>query len=341
MNLVLRQFGALATALRRKVFERARLRLTIFYTIVLLATLFVADTITNYSQTQLIEQQISTEITDRATSEKVLGIVMQSFTDVREADYAVNMFLAMIVAGISYFLADRSLKPIGRAMESQRRFLANASHELNTPISVMKTESEVALREGNAVTKGELRTVISHNLDEINRMTGIINNLLFISHGPSESSRIPFMPIDVSEVVERVRAALEDLAQERGVSLAITTIPAARVRGNSIALEEVALNIARNAISYTPKGGRVTLALQKTPREVVYTVEDTGIGIHENDLPHIFEPFFKSKKERQYDGGSGLGLALVKEIVELHDGTLKISSAPQKGTVVKVSLPAV
>lgn len=338
----MRQFGALATALRRNLFRSAKLRLTIFYVVVLLATLFGADAIKNYTTSRRVEQNIETQIQDREVSKQQVQDVVQSTVSRAQAlDYTIYVIFAAIVAGMSYFLAGRTLEPINRVMDSQRRFLANASHELRTPLSVMKTDCEVALKEIERAPNEEMKRILESNLEEIDRMTGIINNLLFISHSESESGRIPFMPVNLPDVVGRIRATLETLAAERGVALAISAIPTAPVMGNLIALEEVALNCAKNAIMYTPKGGTVTIAIQKNKKNIEFIVSDTGIGIKESDLRYIFDPFFKSGNAKRFDSrGSGLGLAIVHEIVRLHDGSIRVASAPDKGTTIHIALPA-
>lgn len=337
----MRRFGALATVLRRNLFRHAKLRLTIFYVAVLLATLFAADAITNYTTTLRVEQNVEAEIQDSRIKGQIRDIIGSTLSRAQGIDYTIYFLLAGIVAGISYFLAGRTLEPINRVMDSQRRFLANASHELRTPLSVMKTDCEVALKETDHIPDEELRRILKSNIEEIDRMTGIINNLLLISHGENESARIPFMPVNLSEVVVRIRAPLEALAAEHGVSLSVSTIPSAPVMGNLIALEEIALNCAKNAIIYTPQGGTITIAIQKNKKNVELIVRDTGIGIKRSDLPNIVDPFFKSRNAKKFDSrGYGLGLSIVHEIVKLHGGSIRVASAPNQGTTIRIVLPA-
>jgi len=244
----------------------------------------------------------------------------------------------MVVLGLmgllSYLLAGMTLKPIAVALEEQRKFSSDASHELRTPLTVMKTELEVALK-GGGIRPEAARDIFKSNLEEINRMSALIEDLLLVSRG--QAKKPVFGKVDLAELARGVAGKMNGLAEEKGVSLSFSGEDG-MVRGERRFLERMAINITHNAISYTPRGGKVEVGVTTGDGGVVFLVRDTGIGIAPEHIPHVFDRFYKGAGFHE-SGGTGLGLSIVKEIVRLHDGKILLASAPGKGTKVKVTLP--
>jgi signal transduction histidine kinase len=248
----------------------------------------------------------------------------------------VMLVLASLFAGIT-------LRPIKRAMEKQKRFISNVSHELKTPISVMKTSSEVALLEADDLTHDELVAVLKSNLEEIDQMSKITQVLLHLSTMNNDRiAKFEMSPVDLTSIADRVVRSVLPLAAEKQIELASSVEKDLVVQGNATALEEMILNLAKNAVAYTPPGGTIHVNLWKRASGTNVSVEDTGIGITEKDLPNIFEPFYRGSNATNYPkkANAGLGLAIVKEIAAVHHATISVKSEIGHGTTFRIKFPA-
>lgn len=239
-------------------------------------------------------------------------------------------------AALSYV----TLRPTRNSLESQKLFISNIAHELRTPLAVIKTLSEVEMLDDKLPQ--ETKKAIGGILEEIERASGVINNLLSLNK-LLRPERMEFESVEMGPILERVMARSRKMAAEREVEIIIHKTDFSTVAGNAVALEQMVINLVNNAIQYTPKGrgGRVTLTLEPDyAGMVLLSVADTGMGIAREDLYHIFEPFYRADKSRvRKQGGSGLGLAIVNEIVRTHHGKIRIQSTPGKGTVFTIFLP--
>lgn len=245
---------------------------------------------------------------------------------------AVTVFL-------SYLIARVALMPTRNALESQKQFIGNVAHELRTPLSVIKTNTEVALMAPSM--ESELKTTLTSTIEELDRISEIINNLLSLS-ASVRPERIEFKDTDLGSVVRGVIEKLKDLADSKRVDITARISERRNVHGNVTALEQVAMNIIKNAITYSPRGGRIIVTIEPVfPDHIEFTVQDFGIGIARKDLFRIFEPYYRADlSRRRGEGGSGLGLTIVSELVKLHNGRITVRSAEQRGTIVTVQLPA-
>ena len=245
-------------------------------------------------------------------------------------------FIAIIVFG--YLIARITLSPARNALSSQKRFIGNIAHELRTPLSIIKTNTEVALLD--EVLADEFKNMLRSNVEELDRISDIINNLLSLNTFV-RPERIEFRNVDLGEIVDRVVGKLSPLVKGKGLELRTRKSEFRTVWGNGAALEQIVMNILKNSINYTPVNGQVTLTLEPDYRgHIELVVQDSGIGITRKDLFRIFEPFYRAEQSRTRSlGGSGLGLAIVNELVKLHHGKIIIKSALKRGTTVTVSLP--
>ena len=239
-------------------------------------------------------------------------------------------------------LARFTLGPARDALRYQKLFISNVAHELRTPVSVIKTSTEVALID--TTMPKDLRKTFKDIVIELDRVSDILNNLLSLN-ALTRPERMQFSAIDLGPLVTSVAKQYAALASERGIRVRITKDPRATVWGNATALEQVISNLVINALSYTPRdtGGRVGIEVRQEGRMMRLSITDSGIGMSEDDLFHIFEPFYRADLSRTRtlkSSSSGLGLSIVNELVRVHRGKIQIQSALRKGTSVHIYLPA-
>jgi heavy metal sensor kinase len=239
-------------------------------------------------------------------------------------------------------LANTFNEMIGRLESSFRtisRFTADASHELRTPLAVMRTTAEVALR---GPSGGRDRTqALEYIVAEIDRMSHLVENLLMIAKADSGESQLQSKPVDVVAAVAEACEQASVLARVKGVELSIR-LPerALSIMGDPHALRRLFLILLDNAVKYTPRGGRCEVAVAALAGEVVGTVTDTGIGISNDDLPHVFDRFYRVDRARSREqGGTGLGLAIGRWIAEAHGGVIAVDSELDRGSSFRVHLP--
>ncbi len=218
------------------------------------------------------------------------------------------------------------------------QFTADASHELRTPLTIMRGELEIALR-GKRSAEDYLETLGS-SLEEVERMSKIVNDLLLLSKSDMGQEVLKHDPIDLRVLLTNLLSNFKILADEHQIQLGSNLEEVETVFGDLLRLRQLMVNLLTNAIRYTSVGGEINLTLRGVESGVEIAVADTGIGIPVEDIPRIFDRFYRTDKarSRQY-GGSGLGLSIVKWIVDAHHGTIKVDSVVGKGSVFRVMLP--
>lgn len=225
-----------------------------------------------------------------------------------------------------------------RSISEMRQFTADAAHELRSPLAVMRTEAEVALR--NARSVEEYRHVIEVTLDEVTRLAGVVDQLMTLSRHDSgiETGFHEEVPLHalLGDVAEKFRL----VAQEKRLTFDVAPLPPWNVQGDDIWLSQLFFNLLDNAMKYTPSGGHVALKAETNGQLAKFIIEDTGIGIPAEHLPHLFKRFYRVDHSRNRAfGGTGLGLAICKSIVEAHHGRIEVNSQPNLGTRFTVTLP--
>lgn len=224
---------------------------------------------------------------------------------------------------------------------SRREFVANASHELRTPLTTIKMVIE-ALAGDEGVTKNEMnKSFLDMAETESTRMELLIKNLLTLSQLDSKTMNFNVREFDLEESVAYLAKSLAVNASAHGHKLTFDgAYDPVIIRGDKIRIEQILINITSNAIKYTPDGGRISLRLHDLGDRAEITITDNGVGIPEEDIPHLFERFYRVEKARSSDkGGTGLGLAIAKEFAIAHGGDIRVSSIVGKGTTFTVTLP--
>jgi len=246
--------------------------------------------------------------------------------------------LLLSLAG-SWFLSGRALVPIQQAFQRQQEFVADASHELRTPLTVLRSATDLLHRHRDEPldANGELFDDVRA---EIGRMERLAQDLLTLARSDAGELELMTAPMDLADVAADVVRRTTPFAQAGGVQLSLEAEEGATIDGDPDRLQQVALILIDNAIKHTPAGGNVSVRVRRQASAAILEVIDTGSGIAPEDLPRIFDRFYRADKARARErGGTGLGLAIAKMLVEAHHGQLGLTSTLGVGTHVTVSLP--
>ncbi|HZG76398.1 MAG TPA: ATP-binding protein [Paenibacillus sp.] len=274
---------------------------------------------------------------------------VQYITNITEEMDMLRRLLLLLAAGLAvagllavtagWYLASRALVPIRAAWERQQQFVADASHELRTPLAVVQAHAELLLRHPERTVEEESRSVTAV-LKESRRMKKLVDGLLTLARTDSNAVELSKKALQVDAVLSHTVALVEELAACKGLIVRKEIEDGIACEADEERLHQLFLIVLDNAIKYTPAEGIVTVRCERRAHAAHIVVEDTGVGIPEKDVPHVFERFYRSDKVRsREEGGIGLGLAIAKWIVERHGGQIRIESRYGVGTAVHIALP--
>jgi signal transduction histidine kinase len=244
---------------------------------------------------------------------------------------------ALIVLGFifSYILSGLTLRPIRKVLQQQEEFAQEASHELRTPLSVIALEVETLRRDDNDSNSDTL----NHISDELDRMGRLIDGLLTLVHSHHKTRQTGQARFNLTEAAQAAFSQLQKVAKAKQLTYSFASEYSGEVVAERNDIEQAIGIILQNAIKYSPAGGSISLTVTRHSKyEALVTVRDTGAGIAEEDLPHIFDRFYRSKNTGAHITGLGLGLAIAKKIVTLHKGRVTIESQVGKGTTARIYL---
>lgn len=274
---------------------------------------------------------IAIAVADRAELESQYATLIEAF--------AVAAVVALLLVGSGgYLLVRQSTAPIERSMNQMRRFMADAAHELRTPITIVRTRAELALNAAReAGVEGGTDAAAFQAIErEANRLGRIVGDLLTLARAESGDRPIARESLYLDDAAMNAVEAARALADHKGVKLLVGTFEEARVSGDAALLRQLFLILLDNAIKFTPAGGQVQLDVAANDGHAEVVVADTGIGIPPDQLPNIFERFYRGDPARQQAEGAGLGLAIARWIADAHRAELTVESEPGKGTRVRV-----
>lgn len=256
---------------------------------------------------------------------------------IAELAYA-NIFI-LIVGGVgSYILARITLRPIEEAHAAQARFTADASHELRTPLAAMRAETEVALRDPH-LTLDEARDLMTSNLEELSRLSDLSEGLLQLARSDVEDAIRE--PVAVADLVQLAVEHIESTANNKRITIIVGKLPTLNVLGDGRQLKQAVVILLENALKYSQPKTTITVKAAKKDKSVLISVSDQGQGVKASDLPHVFDRFYRADTARSQANvsGHGLGLAIAKQVVEQHNGTITAASKPGKGSTFTIHLP--
>jgi len=234
-----------------------------------------------------------------------------------------------------------TLARLENAVGEMKQFTASISHEFRTPLAVLRGEAEIALMQADS--SEQFRRVLASQLEEFEKLTRMINQLLTLARAESGDVAIAREPVNISSMAQSIAEQLEPVAASKDVRLSWNCDGNVTLQGDASWIERVVLNLIDNAIKFTRPGGHVGINVSSNGADAIFEVADEGIGIPPEAVPHIFERFYRADPSRANRAdGAGLGLSLVKWAVDQHHGTIHVESVPENGTrfVVKIPLSA-
>lgn len=269
-----------------------------------------------------------------------VGGITQAARRIAEGDLSQRLPAPQAADEIGTLVAtfNEMIAKLDASFQQVRRFSADASHELRTPLTVMKGETELALRRPRAAEDYQL--VLESNLEEIDRLTRIVDELLFLSRADLGEVKMASLPVRLDELARDVRKQAAVLGQDRDVQVTLGPLTAATVLGDELRLRELLLNLVDNAVKYSRAGGQVEVGLVTEGGLARLSVSDQGIGIPPDAQARIFDRFYRTTEARAHARqGTGLGLSICKWIAESHKGRIEVQSKINQGSCFTVVLP--
>ena len=260
----------------------------------------------------------------------------------QKATYALIVLgvLALIIASvIGHIMAGRAIIPMKEAYEKQKQFAADASHELRTPLAVVMASADLLLAD-KSIQNPLLREVIEDLKGEVKKMSKLVSDLLTVARSDNNALKVKIQKLNLGDLLEQNVRMMTPLAEKKGVELLGANLIKCYIQGDEQKIKQLILILVDNAIKYTPAEGKVLVTIERVEDDrVVFSVQDSGIGIAPEDQEKIFERFYRVDKARSREmGGNGLGLSIATEILRLHEGKISVESELGVGTKFIVEL---
>lgn len=258
----------------------------------------------------------------------------------RQLDVTLALAIALALllsAGCAVLLARRAVAPLERSLSRLRQFSLDASHELRGPLAALAANAEMGLLEGGGEGASQLRR-FEAIASATAQMERLVDDLLLLARQDEARLDAP-QPVDFSAILDQQVALHRDGLQLKHQQLKLDLTPGLQVLGQPALLQRMVRNLLDNAMRYTPDGGQVSMQSYRRGGFVAFSVQDSGIGLSEEELPQVFDRFWRARADRP-DGGSGLGLAIVSRICASHGGGIRVTSQPGEGSCFTVELPA-
>lgn len=272
---------------------------------------------------------------------KPISKIIQTARDIgqgQELNQRIPVFKIQDELGQLALTFNEMMNRLENSFAQMRQFSSDASHELRTPLTVLKGQNELVLSKPR--DPKEYQEVIASNLEEINYMSKVLEDLFILSTSDENQIHLNCKPMELRDLVEEVCKHAEVLAGDKNIRIIIAFLKSVKINGDEVRLRQMVWNILHNGIKYTPPGGELKVSLQDEGKFALLSIQDTGIGIPEKNLPAIFDRFYRVDKSRcRAEGGSGLGLSICKHIAEAHKGKIEVESKLDIGTRFKIRIP--
>lgn len=243
-----------------------------------------------------------------------------------------------LVAGGGWLLARKSVQPVEQSMERMRAFMADAAHELRTPVAVIRSRVDVSL--GQPRDAAAYETMLGELRSEVERLSTLVNDLFTLARADADERAFAPARVQLDEVVLGAVTTAGWIAARRRVTLTVVEADEAVIDGDEALLRQLVLIVLDNAIKFSDEGGEVTIALHTGAGGATLTIDDRGVGIAAHDVPRVFDRFYRAESARGAIPGAGLGLAIARWISGLHGAQIAIEALPGRGTRVTVTFSA-
>ncbi len=327
------------------MFKSATLKLTLWYVLLAMCLSFLFSGVLYHFSTDELTEALRNQYQVLNDNDKDDQSYFSTYElNARSHHLLDNLvyFNGLVLVGsslASYILARRTLRPIEAVHQAQIRFTADASHELRTPLTAMKADTEATLMR-NSNDAALLRRTLKANLGDIEKLDKLTNHLVEISRYDSKVATAK-ETVELEDMIREIAQQFGRQTKDTKLTIKVDTEPA-QVQGDPHGINQLITIVLDNAIKYSKPKGRIYVTLLKKNKDTVIAIKDNGIGIPTEDLPHVFERFYRSRNvntNKTKTSGYGLGLPLAKDIVEQHGGSISVQSNEHEGTTVCITIP--
>lgn len=312
------------------MFKRARLKLTLWYVvIIMLVSLFFSVAIYNLISFE-INRFASRPQFRHPEIEVDIDFIKESKSHLLFQLIYLNGGILIVSSSLAYFLAGKTLKPIAKIIEEQKIFISDASHELRTPLTALKSTFEVALRD-KKLNLTDAKNNLKTGINEVDKLTNLTNSMLRLSH-LENGNGLQHKQLNIKEILEKIVTRLQSKAINKNIKI-VNKIKNISIVGDPSSIDELFEIILDNAIKYSVKS---PITISSSGNKIV--IKDKGLGISKQDLPHIFDRFYRgdTARSKSGEGGYGLGLPIAKKIMDKHNGKIIVDSKLNSGTTVSL-----
>jgi len=330
------------------MFKEAKITLTVIYSAIFVALFLLFGTGIYIWFNRSLGEGYITEVRDRRApyssqfTQESRDVVLVS------GEVALEQLRTILLIGggafliltplLAWYLTERTLKPVEAANASQKKFVSDAAHELRTPLAILSGEMQVAIKKRRKIK--DYQDLIKSSREEVDRLTLLMDDLLFLSRHTISSYRSQFKKVDITDVLSIVVSNFKKRLRQKHILLKfIPPEELVSVKGDEEMLITLFNNLVDNAIKYSEKGGKVKVMTWPNKKMVTVSITDNGIGISKTEINKIFTRFYRSEKTRHLSRGFGLGLSIVDAITKAHRGTIKVISQLHRGSTFLVNLP--